>query len=329
MAAQIVCPHNKFGYCKHLQMCRNLHVDIICENSSCDILSCMLRHPRPCRYHRDFGRCKFNPCAYLHVETENGIIEQINKEREIIKSKLAEVENTLEILNAKEIELTSIIDKLHQTEDKVNAVEKKVEELEAKLKERDNLIVKLLEKFENTSETFETISVESEVEIFKCNECNFETKSERGLNIHKKRKHHQKTICDICDEHFDSAREVKIHRYTHSYTTKGKIGQTCKNCNFTCDTMETIEVHLGKCNVEEFECGLCEIKFEIVEDLDMHLKTCEVYECYECCIRNKNLEEMKRHVQEDHEGANALNHLKMDRDDISKVTLKYYLLSEL
>ena len=125
------------------------------------------------------------------------IIEKINKEREIIKSKLAEVENTLEILNAKKIELTSIIDKLHQTEDKVSAVEKKVEELEAKLKERDNLIVKLLEKFENTSETFKTSWVECEVEIFKCNEYNLETKSERGLNIHKKPKHHQKTICDI------------------------------------------------------------------------------------------------------------------------------------
>ena len=93
--------------------------------------------------------------------------------------------------------------------------------------------------------------------------------------------------------------------------------------------MKIVALCIFNCNVEEFECGLCEIKFKIVGDLDIHLKTCEVYECCECCIRNKSLEEMKRHVQEDHEGANALNHLKMDRDDISKVTLKYYLLSEL
>ena len=37
---------------------------------------------------------------------------------------------------------------------------------------------------------------------------------------------------------------------------------------------------------------------------------------------------MKRHVQEDHEGANALNHLKMDRDDISKVSYKIILRAE-
>ena len=141
--------------------------------------------------------------------------------------------------------------------------------------------MKLFKKFESTSETFENISVESEVDIFRCNECNFETNSEKGWKIQNKRKHDQKLVCDLCDEHFDSAREAKIHRYTHTYTYKGNIGHTCKNCNFTCDSMETIEVHLGKCNVEEFECGLGEIKFKIVEDLDVHLKTCEVYECYE------------------------------------------------
>ena len=49
-------------------MCRNLHIDKICENSLCDVVSCNLRHPRECKYYMEYKRCKFNPCAYLHVE---------------------------------------------------------------------------------------------------------------------------------------------------------------------------------------------------------------------------------------------------------------------
>ena len=88
MATQNFCPHNKFGYCKHKQMCRNLHVDVICGNSACDISICLSRHPKACRYYRDYGRCKFNPCAFLHLENENRILEDLRKEREVLNARV-------------------------------------------------------------------------------------------------------------------------------------------------------------------------------------------------------------------------------------------------
>ena len=43
-----------------MDTCRLLHVAEECENPSCDIRSCDLRHPRTCNYFRDYKRCKFS-----------------------------------------------------------------------------------------------------------------------------------------------------------------------------------------------------------------------------------------------------------------------------
>ena len=82
MATQNVCKFNKFGYCRYNKMCRNRHENKICENSSCEIFSCSERHPRECRYFREYNRCKFNPCKFKHVshlshETEFGNLNPI------------------------------------------------------------------------------------------------------------------------------------------------------------------------------------------------------------------------------------------------------------
>ena len=91
-----------------------------------------------------------------------------------------------------------------------------------------------------------------------------------------------------------------------------------------------MEVHIGKCS-ETFECGLCDEKFNKLNDLETHLNTCEVYECalVECLIRFKTLSDMKNHIAEEHEDGIAMHHLKMDRTDTSKVSFKYHLLSDL
>ena len=76
--------------------------------------------------------------------------------------------------------------------------------------------------------------------------------------------------------------------------------------------------------MKEFECGLCESNFKSEEEIDTHLKTCEVYECAECYTRYKTLEETKKHFKNDHETEavfQSLHHLKLERDDISKVKL--------
>ena len=43
------------------------HVKELCENNACDLANCILRHPKNCKYYRDYGKCKFNPCVFLRV----------------------------------------------------------------------------------------------------------------------------------------------------------------------------------------------------------------------------------------------------------------------
>jgi hypothetical protein len=73
---------------------------------------------------------------------------------------------------------------------------------------------------------------------------------------------------------------LRIVLKEHS-TLEGTIfGQyACKDCRFLGDNFVTMEVHSGKCSVDDFECGLCAMKAETLDNLEKHLISCEVYEC--------------------------------------------------
>ena len=89
-----------------------------------------------------------------------------------------------------------------------------------------------------------------------------------------------------------------------------------------------MEVHVAKCNVEKFECGLCEDTFVEEKDLDTHLRTCEIYECSDCWKRLKNLSDIKKHIEENHKDYTTLNHLKINREREFEVKAKEYTLQE-
>ena len=89
------------------------------------------------------------------------------------------------------------------------------------------------------------------------------------------------------------------------------------------DDIETMEVHIGKCCYTYCECSLCEYRPESLENLELHLVTCEIYECNECFIRVKHLSEIKEHIQTEHDKGKYLNHLKLDRKNASKVDFKH------
>ena len=88
MATQNVCKYNKFGYCRYRETCRNLHIDEICENKTCDITTCRQRHPRECRYYREYFRCKFDPCITKMEDEINDLRRKDeSEERNSLKKK--------------------------------------------------------------------------------------------------------------------------------------------------------------------------------------------------------------------------------------------------
>ena len=179
-----------------------------------------------------------------------------------------------------------------------------------------------------TEEVTETHHEEENIN-FKCDECDFESHTDKGLSIHKGKKHGNKHTCDICDKKFDYYREMKIHRYTHSYSSTPFVQeQVCKQCEFKCQISESMEVHLGKCG-PDFYCGLCERNFDNLDMLEVHLNTCEIYECSVCAERFQILSEMKKHMHDNHDSCKQIYHLKMDRKDPKEVNVKKYSLSQL
>ena len=61
-----------------------------------------------------------------------------------------------------------------------------------------------------------------------------------------------------------------------------------------------MEVHIGKCNRDNYECGFCDEKFNDLTSLELHLRSCEIYECSECYKKDKDLNDMKKHFVNDH-----------------------------
>ena len=91
-----------------------------------------------------------------------------------------------------------------------------------------------------------------------------------------------------------------------------------------------MDVHNGKCSFgTKYECGFCDVTLEDISHLEIHLRTCEVYECTECFIRRKSLSEMKEHIVKEHENCKKLTHLKINLENENYVIFKSYSISEL
>ena len=63
------CKYFQFGHCRFGEFCKHRHVKEVCNNENCEIVNCTLRHPKECRYIREYHRCKFGDfCNYSHIE---------------------------------------------------------------------------------------------------------------------------------------------------------------------------------------------------------------------------------------------------------------------
>ena len=107
----------------------------MCDKQPCDILNCVLRHQKTCKFYKEYKRCKFNPCSFKHIENGDDL-ENIVKENKALLEKLSEIERDLEILTAKEKETEDIIKDL-ESKHEVDNISKaaKIEKLEDVVKE--------------------------------------------------------------------------------------------------------------------------------------------------------------------------------------------------
>ena len=110
MAAQIVCSFYKFGYCKHKEMCRKRHVQEICENSSCDFYTCILRHPK---------MWQFDPCMFSH-NIKDTSFENLE----------AKIDNLETIISEKDESIKQLTLKIDENSENVERMLEKMNDLE-------------------------------------------------------------------------------------------------------------------------------------------------------------------------------------------------------
>ena len=102
MATVPACQSYEFRFCKYGDRCRHQHNHTVCEDHACEIFNCSFRHPRPCRFYKQYGRCKFgNYCQYSHVkfvdlEYKNILEKLMDKLNEMVDQKLTKVFNSLQ-----------------------------------------------------------------------------------------------------------------------------------------------------------------------------------------------------------------------------------------
>ena len=102
-------------------------------------------------------------------------------------------------------------------------------------------------------------------------------------------------------------------------------------CDFIGKSEWTLQIHNGKYQSEKIECGLCDSKFTTLDGLDVHLKTCEIYECTNCEFVAKQLSEIKKHVKANKSECAESNifHIKIDRKNKNETSFKEYEQKEI
>ena len=122
---------------------------------------------------------------------------------------------------------------------------------------------------------------------------------------------------------------MKRHKKSHSYTFEDNNCK-CKECDYVGKNAWTLQIHNGKAHSQSIDCGLCDFPAKDLETLNLHLKTCEIYECDNCEHVAKNISSIKKHIHTSKEcNTSTVHHVKIDRNDDEEANEKEYEQADL
>ena len=79
----------------------------------------------------------------------------------------------------------------------------------------------------------------------------------------------------------------------------------CDECDFWGPNAQTMKMHYLRLHCENVSCGICELEFKDVEELDLHTSTCEIFKCKWCYTNYNNFSEIKSHAKKEHNGKSS------------------------
>ena len=183
---------------------------------------------------------------------------------------------------------------------------------------------KLEENLIENENSLKKVNLEKKTDevVHKCPSCSFTTTSEQGLKVHRK-VHFSKT-CSLCEKTFKNKQKFRDHKFEHTNWDRKKGTYSCKECTFIGKNMFANEVHMGKVHASILNCGLCDVEFDKLEDLETHLSTCELYMCRNCTRKETTVSDIKKHVKSLHLAGAIIDHAKICRNDKEQISEKMY-----
>ena len=149
-----ICLWNKFGFCQFLEKCNLRHVNEKCTKKECKVYECEERHPKPCKYLRDYKYCKFNDyCRFEHEHRETiskATFDKLTK----LEVKIPELDKKLKNVENSEKKLESTEQTLKTIEKQVNdsiVLKEVVVSLKETIQENNVKFNELEKKFEDMS----------------------------------------------------------------------------------------------------------------------------------------------------------------------------------
>ena len=117
---QSICQFFRHGFCRYKDNCRKQHVVEVCEHEHCQDPYCIKRHPRICRYYRDWNYCKFGSyCYYKHTSWKSGF-DELNTQIANLLKVIDEMENSKKHMSAEISALELKIKRIENIENQTN-----------------------------------------------------------------------------------------------------------------------------------------------------------------------------------------------------------------
>ena len=115
----------------------------------------------------------------------------------------------------------------------------------------------------------------------------------------------------------------------HTYTEENDMWK-CNDCDFKGKNVWTLQIHNGMHHSKPVECGLCDFQAKDFDNLNLHIKTCEIYECNECEHVSNNISSIKKHMKSNNDcSIGTIHHVKISRYSDNEADQKEYEQHEL
>ena len=195
MANKVLCLFNKYGFCKYLDKCRKKHNKEICDNPDCEVDKCVKRHPKTCRYYKEYERCKFGDyCSFKHSKSETNVNNAIVKELEIVKERLRVTEDNIK---KKDDEILMIMETLKSLKQCSSTEDSFISE---------NVIMQL------DGATEEMVSKDTYCKV--CRECPEEIKTSEDISYHVMNDHPTNEVIEVYGRDWIDERKYCIRKWS-------------------------------------------------------------------------------------------------------------------